>query len=209
MKFQESRLYTVMEYVAKFFSLNLLWLVTCLAVVTIFPATAAMFAVVRDWVRGKERGIVAPYFRYLRENFAQSFGVGLLWTGFGFFLGLDVVALRMMTHWLQTPLFVILVLVILLYAGASVYLFPIMVQYRSKWWEVITNAFLLTVTRPIVTLACWGIIVLACTLFFFIPISLLLGVAATAYGVYRLCHSAFPRIEVQQSLSDAPMTTTD
>ena len=54
MNILDTRVYRWLETATDFFLLNLMWLVACLPAVTIFPSTAAMFGVVRDWVRRKE-----------------------------------------------------------------------------------------------------------------------------------------------------------
>ncbi len=48
MNILDTKAYQWFEGAANFFLLNLLWLLACAPVVTIFPSTAAMFGVVRD-----------------------------------------------------------------------------------------------------------------------------------------------------------------
>ncbi|MGI9049327.1 MAG: DUF624 domain-containing protein, partial [Rubrobacteraceae bacterium] len=47
----DSRLYRWLEVFTNLLILDLIWLVSCLPVITIYPATTAMFGVTRDWVR--------------------------------------------------------------------------------------------------------------------------------------------------------------
>jgi uncharacterized membrane protein YesL len=60
--------------------LNLLWLLARLPVLTIYPATAAMFGVVRVWVRRGDPSIFRPFFSSFKRIFKQSFWVGVVWT---------------------------------------------------------------------------------------------------------------------------------
>jgi len=69
MNFMNSKVYSTFEVVCNLFLLNLLWLLMCLPVVTIFPATAAMFGVVRQSVLYKDSSIFTSFFRYFKENF--------------------------------------------------------------------------------------------------------------------------------------------
>jgi uncharacterized membrane protein YesL len=83
MNISESWLYRAVELVTNFLWLNLLWLVACLPIFTIFPATAAMFAVVREWVKKREPGITRAFFSFFKADFKQSFWIGILWTSLG------------------------------------------------------------------------------------------------------------------------------
>lgn len=56
------RAHRLLEVFINLLLLNLLWLLACLPVLTIYPATAAMFGVVRIWVRQGDQGIVRPFF---------------------------------------------------------------------------------------------------------------------------------------------------
>jgi hypothetical protein len=68
----DGKFYTILLFISNFFLLNLLWLVMCLPIITIFPATAAMYGVVRQWIIHKDPSIFRPFFHYFKENFKQS-----------------------------------------------------------------------------------------------------------------------------------------
>ena len=89
MSILDTRVYRWLETATDFFLLNLMWLVACLPVVTIFPSTAAMFGVVRDWVREKEDSLTRTFITRFWENLGQSLLVGAIWTVFGVALFLD------------------------------------------------------------------------------------------------------------------------
>src|SRR4051812_20934812 len=76
----DSRFYAVVDRLSNLFILNIFWIVSCLPIVTIVPATTAMFSVVRQWQLHQDTSVVRNYFRYLKENFKQSFIIGLMWT---------------------------------------------------------------------------------------------------------------------------------
>ena len=196
MSFLDSRLYRWMDTLADFFLLNLLWLLACVPLVTLFPATAALFAVVRDWVRGKETGVFKPFFRYLRENFTQSLVVGLAWTMVGLVLLADYLFVRQITSWARAPLLALLFLWVLAYLGTAVYLFPVMVQFRTGWWQVIKNSFFIAFSRPGLapTFLCFLIVALAGLVLYYVPLSFLITGSVTAYLIYNLCHRVFGQL---------------
>jgi len=196
--FLDTRLYRWMDVLANFFLLNLLWLFACVPLVTLFPATAALFAVVREWTRGTETNIFKSFFHYMWENFAQSLAVGLAWTAVGVVLFTDFLFVREMTSWVRAPLLAILFLLGVAYWGTAVYLFPVMVQYRIRWLQVIKNAFLIAFSSPGITLTLLSLLIgiLASLAFYYIPVSFLVIGSVTAYLIYRLCHRVFQQIEI-------------
>jgi len=100
--------------------LNLLWLLACLPIVTVYPATAAMFGVVRDWVSKKEdNGLLRTFLRHLKENLKQSFMIGVLWTLFGAALLLDYYLVDQMPSGPRLVAGSLLFLVTLLYVFSS------------------------------------------------------------------------------------------
>ncbi|MGH2543832.1 MAG: YesL family protein [Ardenticatenaceae bacterium] len=195
MNFLDSKLYRVMEVFTNFFLLNLLWLAACLPIVTIFPATAALFGVVREWVRRGQSGFFQPFVRYFKENFRQSLWIGLLWTLFGAFLTLDFFLLAGLGLIARIALLALFSLWAVAYLLASIYLFPVMVHYRIGWWPLIKNSLLIALSQPASTAKCLLVIAGAILLFFYLPITTLLLGSTTAYLIYHLSDRAFHRIE--------------
>src|SRR4051812_46273874 len=89
MKLLDSRFYSILLFISNVFVLNLIWLLCCLPIITIFPATAAMFGVVRQWVTHKDSSVVSPFFRYFKENLKQSLILQVIWVVMAAFLYLD------------------------------------------------------------------------------------------------------------------------
>ncbi|MDQ3397281.1 MAG: DUF624 domain-containing protein, partial [Deinococcota bacterium] len=154
MRILESRFYWTLRTFSNFILLNLFWLVLCLPLLTVFPATAALFAVVREWTRDSDATFYLFFFHRLRENFLQSFAVGAIWTLFGGALLLNLVLLDQLPTFLQLPLFLLASVWLLIYVSASVYLFPIMVNYRIGVWDVIKNAIVISLTQFGATILC-------------------------------------------------------
>ena len=195
MNILDTKAYQWLERATDFFLLNLLWLLACVPVVTIFPSTAAMFGVVRDWARGKEAGVFGAFVLRFRQNFRQSLAVGVLWALFGGALFLDFLIANELPAGPQVVMRFLLVLASILYALASVFLFPVMVHYDTRWTAVPKNALLLAVGRLPITLLCLAIAVAAATLTFFVPLLLVATPSVAAYAVYRLCDREFRKID--------------
>lgn len=195
MSFLDTRLYRWLDVLANFFFLNILWLLACVPLITLFPATAALFAVVRDWVRGKDEGFFMPFFRYMRENFVQSLVVGLVWTVVGLVLVADFLFVREITSWVRTPFLALLILVGLVYLGTAVHLFPVMVHFQARWFHIIKNSLIIAISSPVITFLSLLILFVAGLAIFYVPLSFLLFGSVTAYLLYSLCHRLFQQIE--------------
>src|SRR5690625_1422791 len=75
-----STFYRVLDRITNLFFLNVLWLLSSLPLITLFPATGAMFGVFRDWAEGKEEKLFKSYFRHFKDNFKHNFLYGILWS---------------------------------------------------------------------------------------------------------------------------------
>jgi uncharacterized membrane protein YesL len=191
----DTRVYRWLETATDFFLLNLMWLVACLPVVTIFPSTAAMFGVVRDWVREKEGSLTRTFIARFRENLGQSLLVGAIWTVFGVALFLDFLVANQLSYWAEIILKSVLVLVCTVYAFGSVYLFPVMVHYETNWKTVIKNSLLISIGRMPTTVVCLVFLVVMVGLTVVVPFLVVITGSITAYGVYRLCDRVFRNID--------------
>jgi uncharacterized membrane protein YesL len=195
MSILDTRVYRWLEVATDFFLLNLMWLVACLPVVTIFPSTAAMFGVVRDWVRRKEGSLTRTFITRFRENLGQSLLVGAIWTVFGMALFLDFLVANQLFYWAQIVLKSVLVLVSTVYAFCSVYLFPVMVHYETDWKTVIKNSLLISIGRLPTTVVCLMFLVVMVGLTVAVPFLVVITGSITAYVVYRLCDRVFRKID--------------
>jgi uncharacterized membrane protein YesL len=175
--------------------LNVVWLVASLPVVTIYPATAGLFGVVREWLHGGETRVITPFARSFRSNLGSGYAVGLVWTALGIVLAGDFVAISGLESAWRTAAQMIFVAFAVVYVMTTVYLFPLIVTYRMTVIEVLRNAFLLAVTQVPLTLACVGLVAVSVAALLYFPPSLLVLGSANAYGICRLASAAFGRTE--------------
>lgn len=196
------KIYRASEILTGFFVLNLLWLITSLPVITAFPATAAMFGVVREWARNPDNGSVEPFFRHFKANFAQSLLIELIWTLFGIVLAFDFYVAGQVEEWLRVPMLLLLGAGVLAYSLTSMYLFPVMVNYEGHWRRVLGNSFLIAVSQLGTTVLCLLIVGLMLIFVLYIPLAILMAGSVTAYLVYTLCKRGFDRVEPLKALNE-------
>ncbi|MFC3770698.1 YesL family protein [Paenibacillus sp. GCM10012303] len=119
---------------------------------TLFPATAAMFAVARKWLTGDaDAPLFKTFFRSYKENYLQSMLGGLLFILFGTLLYINYTFYLRQTGSLSLLAMLFIVLGIIMLA-AMFHFFSIMVHFHMKFWQIIKNCMLITIGNPIMTI---------------------------------------------------------
>ncbi len=191
MKIMDGKIYKAMEFIMNAFLLNLLWLVLSVPILTIFPATTALFGVVREWKKQNDIRIFSAFFRLFKENFKQSFLVGIVWLVFtGLLLG-DFIITNQVNSSVKYILFSFFFLLGILYLFVSIYIFPVMVHYQVTWKNAIKNAVLLSISRLHHTILSILIIAAGIVLCFYLPAAMMLSFSISAYLVYSIVSRGF------------------
>ncbi|MDF2668269.1 MAG: hypothetical protein K0R67_575 [Paenibacillus sp.] len=127
---------------------------TLIAIVTpftLFPATAAAFAVARKWVTGDtDVPLFKTYFRSYKENYVQSMLGGI------FFILLYVIVYVNYTFYLKqgnslSLLSVLFIVFLVILTCSMFHFFSLMVHFHMKIFQLVKNSILLTIGNPINT----------------------------------------------------------
>jgi uncharacterized membrane protein YesL len=129
--------------------LTLNWAMGILAPFTVFPASAALFTVVRKWVMGNtDVGTFRTFFQGYKENYLKSMLGGVIYTLMFVIMYVDVTVY--MTQMPNFRIVGILMLVLMIILSVSMFnFFSIVVHYQMSFKQVMTNSILLTIARPI------------------------------------------------------------
>ncbi len=124
--------------------LNLMYLLTCIPIITIGAATTALYTVCFRLVNGRDSQLIHTYFHAFRQNFKQS---TLIWVPAAF-----LIADLALTVWLTLPqggpvryisLFAIAMLTWI--AAIVGYIFPLISQFENKTRLVLKNALIFSI----------------------------------------------------------------
>lgn len=182
--------------------LNMVFLITCVPVVTIGAAWTAMYYVALKMVRDEEDSILKAYFHAFRQNFRQA---TVLWMGIAALCGVIVLDIRIVNGVEGSALFnaIRIGIEILVLAGFMVcrYLFPVLSRFESSLVNVVKNACVMavchfpqTIVMTMFTAGCAGITFLnEYTLSIGIPLWLMMGFALTAFGNASILVKIFDR----------------
>ncbi|UQZ36073.1 hypothetical protein C2I18_22595 [Paenibacillus sp. PK3_47] len=129
--------------------ITLNWGLGILAPFTVFPATSALFTVVRKWVMGNtDVSTFRTFFQGYKENYFKSMLGGIIYTLLTVIMYVDVTVY--MTQMANFRIVGILMLVLMIILFVSMFnFFSIVVHYQMTFKEVAKNSILLTIARPI------------------------------------------------------------
>lgn len=167
-------------------TLNLLWLLGCLPVVTIGASTAALYAVARELTEGRCASVWRSYWDAFRTGFKKATAAFLILLVLGAILAADVLLLLGVSFplWVKV-LTAIPVVVFLLAAG---YIFPLQAWFEHTVRGTLLNSLIMSMIHLPVSLAAAALNLLPAAWFlmfpyaFFksLPVWLLVGFSLTA-----------------------------
>ncbi|SEN84882.1 Uncharacterized membrane protein YesL [Mesobacillus persicus] len=195
-----SGFYRANEWVMRFALVNLLWfLFSLLGLVLLgfFPATTAMFAVIRKWIMGRsDISIFETFWHTYRKEWLRSnlFGAILLVIGFLIYFDLNIVyhSSDPLLQWSKYPLLIL----VISFSLALLYAFPSFVHYNVSLFNVLKNAFLIMLINPVYNV----IMLLGLALIYLManilpPFSIFFGGSAIAFVIMWSCYQSFLTID--------------
>lgn len=187
----------------KLIQLNFLYLLFCIPIVTIAPATAALTKVLRNFSQEKHSFIWSDFIEAFRKNFKQSFVVGIvdIIIILGLFFGFQVYPSMATTNWFfYVPLmFSIAVMITVFFM--HFYIFLMIVTLDLPLIGIIKNSFILVTlgmkTNFLTLLAMAVTILVPFLLAFFVDVSflLLIPILCSSIIILIICYNCFPIIE--------------
>ena len=195
-----------MSRIADLFILNVIYLVTCLPVVTIGAAGTAMYTVCFRLGTAREGSLVKDYFRAFRDEFRQATLVWLFLLLFGAASCVNIILVLGTGGWMHYLFFPFVLFLVVVLMMVS-YAFPLMSQFRNDTKSVLKNALIFSVaylprTVLIVVINVFPWALLLTNLYLFLQVGFLwiaIYFAAAAYINTRLLKKVFaPYMEQEE-----------
>ncbi|MCR2821535.1 YesL family protein [Lederbergia panacisoli] len=199
MRVLNSWFFDVMETISNFFLLNILWILFSLPIVTIFPSTTAMFAIIRDWKIGKNRNLFSSFTTYFKQYFQQSFSIGFIFIICVGIIFLDFLFIDELSTFMRVLVFSLLLMIGFIQLFISIYLFPIMVHFELPLKTILKNALFYSFMYFPTTLLSILFIAAIGLLLFLIPIFSIIAFSVTAYTIHLLCYRQFNKTVARQA----------
>ncbi len=200
MKFNsDSRIFQAITEITNFMALNLIFLITCLPIITIAPALSSLFYVTLRYADDKSGYLVKDYLLQLKVEFKNRLLFGL------FYLFASLLLTFLVLFWfsMQTiigTIFAVMSLCLLLILLVSfIICCALSGHYNNTLRQTIKNSFLLTIISPwhsIILLAIpAALISLGIITSYFKVILILFGAAFSAYCSAFCLLSLFKKFE--------------
>ncbi|MGG4490932.1 YesL family protein [Metabacillus idriensis] len=209
------QLYTITEWITRIFTANIIWLFFNLPIVyltfnlfainepaglivngltiaffapfILFPATTALFGIVRKWVTTDSQvPLIRSYWRFYKENYVRSMTGGLIIVPLWIILVIDYFYFESA----NSPLYYVFLAAGMFMFVFTLHFFSNTVHFHLKLFQSLKNSMLLSLGKPVHTV---GIAACALILFYIstslFPLLVLLGlgslVALAAFFVFR------------------------
>ncbi|WP_130859058.1 YesL family protein [Gracilibacillus phocaeensis] len=177
-------IYVCCEWVMRLVYINVLWVLFTLVggiILGIYPATAATFTVVKQWLREEDVSIFRTFFQSYKSQFLRANLAGLILTVTG---ALIVINFQLVHLENQTAHFLFLMIMFVIacfFVVTLIYIFPLMADYSLSLKDYFTQAILIGIATPFRTL------MIVAFLFGTTYIFLLLSTLLVLFGVSSVC----------------------
>ena len=129
--------------------LQMLWLLCCIPIVTIGPATAAAHYVAMKLVKDEGKSVIGMFLKSFRKNFKQGMVLGIIFTAVGIILATDFYLCIYVLE--ESSLFQFVMLsalgfLTLLYLMEMIYLWAVLAAFDNTLKQTAWNALMLAVS---------------------------------------------------------------
>lgn len=149
--------FSFLSRVADIIIVSFLWFVCCLPIITIGPATSALYYVALKLARKEEVQITSCFFKGVKDNFKQGLAYSLIFLILGAVLVLDYVFALSMPGTAGTICCGIFLAMVVWLLCTAFYTFPLQAQFYNTVKQTIINAMFLAARKLPMTVVVFGI----------------------------------------------------
>ena len=181
----DGKFFSIMSKVADLIILNIIYCFCCIPVITIGPATTALYYVTLKMVKNEESYIIKSFFKSFKENFKQGAAIGIiLFASVGIIVGDIYIMLSWETKY-KVIFIVIFIFLLVMWFFVSVYIFPLLATFDNTLKQTFKNSLLMSIRHLPKTIVMFLLTVLSLLLIGFVvqllPFWFLIGFALLAY----------------------------
>lgn len=147
--------YTFCDWIARLAYINLLWILFTLSgffVFGFFPATIAMLATLRQFIRKNHPPVFQTFWQYYKKEFFNSNKLGLIFVVIGLILFMNIRFLQSTSSDMSSFLFYSSIIMSGIYFLIICYTLASYVEVDQPLGTHLKNAFLITISNPLPSL---------------------------------------------------------
>lgn len=141
----DGRVMNFLSRLGDMFILNVLYLISCIPVVTIGAATTALYYNTLKMAENRESYVWREYWKAFRQNFKQATIVWMILLACIFILGSDVLLLGGMSKALGSVVALIVIVLGIFLIMMGVYVFPVLARFDNTVKNSFKNALIMAV----------------------------------------------------------------
>ncbi len=203
----ESSIFQFLGMLADYTILNIIFLITCIPIVTIGPAITALFSVTMQNVRNEGSSMIKLYFYAFRRSFWSSLALFFVYFVVGFILIFNFSFWLTLHTAMANIALVFLILFALLYLFSFFYIFALTARFENTLRQTIKNSVLLALANPRQTILLSLIFIIFVALIY---VSNIFRVFLMIFGFAFFAYCAsFPLTKVFEKYEEIPVTSEE
>lgn len=197
--------YRLCEWVIKLAYINILWILfTCMGLIIfgIYPATTAVFSLMRKFMKGDtDYPIFKSFWQNYKKDFLKSNYLGLIISVVGVVLYLDIYFVAQTNHTILQLVYYPLLLITIVFLLTLLYVFPVFSHYDVNVFLVFRNAVMIMVSYPLHTfMMALGVVAVYFSFQSFPGVIPFYHVSLLAFILAWFSYRAFIKIDVKQQV---------
>ncbi len=179
--------------------LNILYVICCIPVITIGPATAAMTQIVKNYGMSYPVFMFTDFFEAFKENFKKGVLLTIIdiLAGVLFYLSARFYYANMKENKIYLGVFILVLCVGVLVFMMHFYIYPMLVSVNLKFKEIIKNSFILTIVElkaNLIVLSVFALFIALIVMFFPYTAFFILFLPFTCVS-FISCYIIYPKIQ--------------
>ncbi|SHM67906.1 YesL family protein [Gracilibacillus kekensis] len=196
-------LFAATEWITRFAYVNILWMaftIVGLGIFGLFPATVAMFTLIRQWIMGNtDEPVFTRFWQTYRKEFLKSNLIGLVFYVIGllFYINFQFIQFYQGGFYdvVKVPLYIFMLAISL----TLLYIIPTFVHYELRFLDIWKNAFLVMLIHPLHNISMVvGAGAVLYVMYSFPGSLFFFGASLVGYIIMGTCYHAFRKVAVKK-----------
>lgn len=191
----ENGFFTTLSKIADIILLSVVWSLLCIPIITIGPATTALYYATVKAIRRDRGYLFREFFKSFKQNFKRGTIAGVILTLVALFLGFDLVWSWMNMSAIENSsvLLGIFIALTVMFLCFSIYVFPILSRFEMTIKQLFKAAMFMAIKHLPSTVVMLAIIAICALGIFFIPILIFIIPAGATFIISLLMERIFKK----------------
>lgn len=156
--------------------LSFIWMLLCIPIITIGPATTALYYASVKVLRGERGYLMKDFFHSFKLNFKSAAFIGVILTLAGLLIGFDIftaITNKALSSKVNAVLFGTYIAMLFLLLSITIYIFPLLSRFEMKIKQLFKSSIYMAIRHLPLTVCMLIILVGSFYLFLNLPIAIL------------------------------------